>query len=540
MYRYLDAWKCWAVALLGLWSPAVMGQSAAGYIRQALEDSTWWMYAQGPEARASVIRQETQRFYAGRDFAPAWYHRHRLTGQADSLEKLLEELPSAWAVRQAAQLRPLIAEQRLLRFSERAFVPERQQAETDLLLTLAFVRLAHQSHYGALLPEDFPGLPWHHPLPALDAAGLLSHALTTSQIAGTLRSLRPRDARSLALRQWLARYEQMHAQGQQWPVVPAAVTSLKPGDTTALLLPLRRRLIATGELLTDFEQGMVYDANVENAIVRFQQRHGLEATGIVGTQTLEALNTPLTTRIAQLKANLLRMHWLPRDMGDRYLLVNVPAYTLVAVEWGRIVDEWRVVTGAKRTPTPLFRADMTNLVFYPYWNIPISIARGEVLPGMRKDSLYLHKKRYEVIPMAPAQETALNATGYAKAYRLRQKPGPGNALGRIKFNLPNPWDIYLHDTPSKSFFAKDIRAFSHGCVRVQDPERLAAWLLAAQQWTPDSIAQVIDKGKTLSVHLQQPIPVYLTYQTAWVSTRGELHFRPDIYRHDLLMAHRME
>jgi murein L,D-transpeptidase YcbB/YkuD len=274
----------------------------------------------------------------------------------------------------------------------------------------------------------------------------------------------------------------------------------------------------------------------------FQELHQLPATGIVDAATLAALNVPLEWRIQQVAINLQRWRWMPDDFGERHFFVNIPYFHLVARESGKPVMDIRVVVGKPGHNTPVFSEDMTTVVFSPYWNIPDTIAENETAPAVARDPNYLAKQGIEILRVSSSGTQAVNSSDVdwnnpdaVKGLVFRQKPGDGNALGHVKFLFPNQYNVYLHDTPADALFAKPGRAFSHGCVRVEEPEVLAEYVLKGySEWPEQRIFDAMHSGNEQQVKLKEKIPVHIAYFTAWVDENGGLHFQPDIYGYDNL------
>jgi L,D-transpeptidase YcbB len=295
---------------------------------------------------------------------------------------------------------------------------------------------------------------------------------------------------------------------------------------------LRQRLRASGHL----KEG----GDLAAAVKSFQELHGLPATGVVDQKTLEALNVPLDWRIRQVAINLQRWRYMPEDLGEQHFFVNIPYYHLVARESGKPVMDIRVVVGKPGNNTPIFSEEMETVVFSPYWNIPDTIAESETAPAIARDPNYLTRQGIEILRVSAAGPQTVNASdvdwGNAESLKglaFRQRPGAGNALGHVKFMFPNKHNVYLHDTPADSLFAKPSRAFSHGCVRVEEPEQLAKYVLKDfPEWTEDAIGQAMHSGVEKHVRLKRKIPVHIVYFTAWVDDNGGLHFQPDIYGYD--------
>ncbi|MGH9218388.1 MAG: L,D-transpeptidase family protein, partial [Vicinamibacterales bacterium] len=252
---------------------------------------------------------------------------------------------------------------------------------------------------------------------------------------------------------------------------------------------------------------------------------------------LAALNVPLDARMRQVALNLQRWRWMPDDLGERHFMVNVPSFHLIAREQGKPVMDIRVVVGKVGNKTPLFSDEMESVVFSPYWNIPDSIAQGETLPALAKDPNYLARQNIEIVRTSgekvSTEDVDWSNPDELKGFAFRQRPGSGNALGHVKFLFPNQHNVYLHDTPADSLFGKPTRAFSHGCIRVEEPETLAKYVLRDYpEWDEQSIFAAMRAGTERHVKLKQKVPVHIVYFTSWVDENGGLHFQPDIYGYD--------
>jgi murein L,D-transpeptidase YcbB/YkuD len=305
---------------------------------------------------------------------------------------------------------------------------------------------------------------------------------------------------------------------------------------------LRKRLIASGDLAapTEEEYFSLFDETLREAVQRFQTRHGLIADGVVGAKTLTELNVPVSERIRQLAASLERCQPLPSLLEPRHILVNIADFTLKLYEDGELRLSMPVIVGKTYRQTPVFNGRISSLVLNPAWEVPHSIATKDLLPKIKKNPGYLRKSAIRVflgwnpgteIDSAGVDWTSLSPSRFP--YRLRQEPGPANALGRVKFLFPNPYDVYLHDTPSRDLFQKDDRTFSSGCIRLARPLELAVYLL---QGTPlgsmEALTAAIASDKTQSIPIPSPIAVYMAYMTAWVDRDGTVQFRRDIYNRD--------
>jgi murein L,D-transpeptidase YcbB/YkuD len=297
--------------------------------------------------------------------------------------------------------------------------------------------------------------------------------------------------------------------------------------------PALRERLSQGGFLKD-------GGEVRDAVKSFQELHAIPATGVVDAVTLAALNVPLEWRIQQVAINLQRWRWMPDDLGERHLFVNIPYFHLIARESGKPVMDIRVVVGKPGHNTPIFSEDMETVVFSPYWNIPDTIAENETAPAVARDPNYLAKQGIEILRVSSSGTQTLTSSDVdwdnpdaLKGLVFRQKPGDGNALGHVKFLFPNPYNVYLHDTPADALFAKPGRAFSHGCVRVEEPETLSEYVLKGySDWPEQRIFEAMHSGNEQQVRLKEKIPVHIAYFTAWVDDNGGLHFQPDIYGYD--------
>ena len=286
-----------------------------------------------------------------------------------------------------------------------------------------------------------------------------------------------------------------------------------------MIAAIRKRLFLTGDLTMD-DQSPVFDQSLENATKNFQQRYGYIDNGEINSKLITELNYPVSKKIEQIIVNMERCRWLPVSLKGNYFIVNVPEFRFHAFENDSLAWSMNVVVGTSLNKTAIFTGTMTNVVFSPYWNIPPGIMKKETLPAIRRSSNYMARNHLEW-----------------NGKNIRQVPGPWNALGKVKFLFPNSHSIYLHDTPSKSLFSKEQRAFSHGCIRVAEPKRLAMYVLRNQlEWTESRIDSSMNSNKEQYVNIKDPIPVFIAYFTAWVDSKGRLNFRNDIYNRDSKLA----
>ena len=418
--------------------------------------------------------------------------------------------------------------------------------ELELLLTDAFLALANDSAYGraALHEPD-----WAVTLPKQDLPALLQRSLREERSASAIESLLPAHSAYLGLRDARRRLLAVAADG--WPELPAGPV-LRRGMSEPRVPILRERLRLSGDLpgnaVTDSQS---FDAPLKEAVRRFQRRHGLQVDGRVGEQTRAALNVGVGQRLAQIELNMERWRRLPRDLGERHIMVNIADYSLEVVENGEVVQRQRVIVGQDARRTPVMSSRIGYLVFNPSWEIPTSIMVEDMLPQVRANPAFFERNRIDVLQgwrqerrIDPAAVDWEQVPTNPFPYRFRQAPGPYNSLGQVKFMFPNQRSIYLHDTPDRRLFERDRRAYSSGCVRVERPLELANYLIGeGGSLDRQGVLDVLVDGEERNVHLAQTVPVHLLYLTAWVDNAGVLHFRDDVYRKDtelLLVMHGMQ
>jgi murein L,D-transpeptidase YcbB/YkuD len=376
------------------------------------------------------------------------------------------------------------------------------------------LRLARMLASGAVAPSSIQRS-WTIPVPDFDPETALRALVSLDDPLPWLRGLAPQDEEYLRLQEALVRYAAIARQGG-WPIVSPG-PRLRVGMTGDRVATLRRRLAIEGDLAAGAAGVATFDADTAEAVRRFQERHGLAVDGQVDGETLAALNVDARQRYRQIAAALERRRWLPRHLSPERITVNAAAARLVLYEGARSALELRTIVGTPRHPTPVLAATIASLLFNPPWDIPPAIAANEILPHAHRDPAYLERE---------------GIVRLGESRRLRQLPGPKNALGRIKFEMPNPLDVYLHDTPTRDLFDRTHRFFSHGCIRVEHPEALALRLLGRDAaWTAQAIADAIAAGATRRVAIA-PIPVFVVYSTAAVAPSAAVTFYDDVYRRD--------
>ena len=494
-------------------------------------------------------------FYAERDFRPLWVDGDAAGAKAAALLAALGDAasdgldPAAYAV-------PAVD----------AGADEAALADFEITLSLTLIRYASDLATGRFSPKK--KVPEQHIVPqALDPLDILAGAAEADDIDAYLRGFAPPHPEYARLRAALAAYRDLQAAGG-WPTLPDG-PALKPGMADERVALLRRLLAQSGDLAIaagparrtpELERSALmpasldvdgasadpqrFDPALRQAVERFQRRHGLDVDGVVGRDTMAALNVPVRERIDQIVLNMERWRWMPRDLGDTHVLVNMAGFELDFVEDRRPVLSMRVVVGAPYQKTPVFSDTITYLEFNPYWNIPYSIASKEILPLVQRDPGYLTDRGIRVFSGSGPNAAELDPwyidwwsiTPRTFPFRLRQDPGRSNPLGRVKFMLPNKFAVYLHDTSSPALFQRAVRTFSHGCIRVEKPAELALRLLRHNPgWDLERIQSAMASGSRRIVSLKKPVPVHLTYITAWAQDDGTIHFRNDVYGRDSLL-----
>lgn len=480
---------------------------------------------------------DLQRLYVTRIYQPIW-----MATEAGSplLEIALDFIASAETEGLDSQDYHL---QQLQQLQQQAKYSLPAAIELELRTTHAVMRLAKDLSRGRL-SATAADPDWHIPQPKFDAVTFLHEAIKTGRLQQSLHDLSPQKHGYQLLKQTLMRYQSLINSHAEWIHIPNT-PSIRPGATDEVI-PLVRQRIAQAyavdgiaEYYVTSSKSQQYDDELVAAIKAYQIQHGLNPDGIIGKNTIRALNIPLAWKIRQLRINMERLRWLPGDLGKRYVLVNTAGFRLTAAEQGGHILNMRIIVGRDYRSTPSFNGALSHMVLNPYWNVPASIARKDLLPKQQKDPDFFTAGGFKVYPNHSRDAAALDpdtidwhAVKKGFPYVLRQDPGAGNALGRIKFMFANGFDIYLHDTPSRSLFQKDIRTFSSGCIRLEKPLELAAFLMGGQIVSDKFLADM-DSGKTMAVHLPRQLPIYLVYITAWVDEQDQVHFSPDIYGRDL-------
>ncbi len=496
------------------------------------------------EDENTYITSLLSRFYGRRSYLPAWIGVDGPLPQVDALIKTIREANSEGLKPDEYNLGKIEDKLRVIQQSRDMSTPidPSTLVSLDLLLTEAFLTYGSHLLDGRINPETIEAA-WYPNQYEVDLALLLQTALESNTIEETLHSLLPQDQRYIRMRQALTRYRDMAARGG-WNSVPDG-PKIKKGDSGARIQALRARLITEGYLIPGLSKNAdIFDDYLEQAILRYQGNHGLKVDGVAGRDTIASLNISVEERVQQIELNVERLRWLPKDLGKRYVLINIPNFRLEVVENGEPIITMRAVVGKPSDPSPVLSSEITYLVLNPSWHIPKKIATSEILPQLRTDPAYLAKNDIKVYKILDGNKREINPetvnwtqiTEQDFNYRFRQRPGSKNPLGRVKFMFPNPFDIYLHDTSSPELFIKIIRSFSHGCIRIEKPIEVAEYIFRNDpEWTREEILSAINKRVEQTVWLPEPIPIYIVYLTAWGDEDGSVQFRNDIYGLDKVL-----
>lgn len=418
-------------------------------------------------------------------------------------------------------------------------------AELDTLLTYGVVKYIHDVSYGQLRPYMVnPELFAEAGERGFDPLIMIETILATENLDDFFQSLPPSHRQYRGLKNALIYYSRLKYSGE-WKVL--ADKSIRPGNEDERIAEIRKRIALLENVSVENSESVnsaFFDNELLKKVLVFQRKHGLEQDGIIGRNTIRELNRSPDERLAQIRVNMARWRWQDHELGDKYILVNIANYTLYAYKAAdKLEFSMPVIVGKLQHQTPVFSGRIKYLEFNPYWNVPPSIARNETLPKLQKDSNYLVKENIRLFSNWQEGGIELDSTAIdwsmvspseISRFKLRQNPGPGNALGRVKFIFPNPYSIYLHDTPGKRLFSRQTRSFSHGCVRVAEPERLAVFLLGEEGngWDIARVNDMINRGKRSVLDIRPPLPVHITYQTAWVDKDDQIIFNKDLYGRD--------
>lgn len=456
-----------------------------------------------------AYESDLRKFYQMRNYAYAWYDQKGLIEQTEDIYNRLtnvhdEGLPEK--VMYMAEFRAMID-------SAETVVTDNPKPDpfTELMISAEYFNYARNVWTG--VPENTSTkLEWFLPRKSLNYNEFLDSVLSAIHQGKPIEE--PVHPQYNMLREYLKRFREIEKKGS-WMTVKTNRKKIARGDSGEDVRLIRKKLFLSKDLSSDTESP-VFDDSLVAGVKSFQQRYGLNEDGVVGPAILREMNAPLENRIRQIIVNMERARWISSKPTPNFLLINIPQFKLTVIENNKTAWDCNVVVGKEMHKTVIFRGELKYVVFSPYWNVPPSILKNEILPAIRRNPNYLARNNME-----------WNGGG------VRQKPGPGNALGLVKFLFPNSYNIYLHDSPSKPLFKEEKRAFSHGCIRVSEPKKLAVYLLRKDStWNEAKIEAAMNSGKEKYVTLKDTIPVNIVYFTAWVDDQGKLNFRDDVYKRD--------
>lgn len=470
--------------------------------------------------------------YNENQFKSFWYKEGNLTNNAYDLLEVINDVEREGLPKNIYNYEYLNTE------ISKKKLNNKDTALLDIYLTNTFYLLATHFKKGVIDPENYEKN-WISIKNEIDLEKFLMKSLDTSSIKETLYSLLPQSEEYKKLRNKLKRYKEIKENGGFIKINGDQL--LEIGTENDAVYNLKVRLKQTGDYDYKLEENNVFDKKLEEAVIKFQKRHGLKPDGVVGKNTFKALDKSVDSIINTIIINMERLRWLPKDLGKTYILVNIADYKLQVIENNENVFSSDVIIGREQRMTPVFSNNISYVVFNPYWNLPRSISIRDKLPKIKKDINYLTDNNYRVFKW---EDSKLVEVNYKEIdwqnlnynnfdYFLRQDPGPNNALGRVKFMFPNKYSVYLHDTPTKGLFSRHYRSFSSGCIRLEDPFKLAEYIFRKNKsWDEDKINQILETNKETTVYLENKIPIHIIYLTAWVDDQNKLNLRNDIYQRD--------
>ena len=475
------------------------------------------------------VRNEVKEFYSKRGYQFAWFNND---GMVDATTVFYNQLKNYTADFKDTTFNKIEIDSllSLVQIDEKSFLSNIKIVnQLELLLTVTFFQYAHKVYGGTT--SSLRDLEWYIPRKKKDYKMLLDSLVLASN-GETIQE--PVNVFYTQLKDKLKQYRQIQ-KGGGLPTIFFKNKFLKQGDTASCIKAIKQNLFLTGDLLIN-NKSIDFDDSLESSVKRFQKRMGLLVTGKIDQLSITEMNKSIDFRIQQIMVNMERLRWMPVNMENNYLLINIPEYKLHVYENGTTNWSMNVVVGKGATQTNIFKGNISEVVLNPYWNVPTSIVNNDVLPHLKRNVSYISKNKMEIRSgITVVNPYSVNWHKYKNAipYTVRQKPGKNNSLGKIKFLFPNSFNIYLHDTPSKVLFGETKRAFSHGCIRIEEPLKLAYYITKDNtDWNNNRIDSVLTTDKETSISIQHRMPVYIVYFTAWVSSDGQMNFRNDIYNLD--------
>ena len=479
------------------------------------------------------IVKEVNLFYKNRNLQYAWFSKTGMTQAVPNFQNQLQNYSNDFADKtfNNKQLDTLIT---LIKTSNQSEINEKQRTQLELILTTTFFKYSQKAFSG--INKNARQLDWFIPRSKKNYQVMLDSLIIKDKNDKTYE---PVNLYYTKLKEKLRLYRDIQKKGG-FPVINMKEEFLFKSESDSVLIQVKQRLFLSGDLKTN-DNNILYTMELAQAISHFQQRVGLPENGKLNFKTIAELNKTVDFRIKQMLINLERLRWVPVEIENDYLLVNIPEYKLHVFENKKLSWETNVVVGKEAKQTSIFKGNISSIILNPYWNIPNSIINNEILPALKRNSNYLSRNNMEVVsPDGKAMNAAtIDWQKYSKnvPFIIRQKPGNDNALGKMKFLFPNNFSIYLHDTPSKGLFNQNKRDFSHGCIRVENPKKLAMYLLQNNKsWNQDKVDKVLKTNTETGITIKPNMPVYIAYFTAWVDSKGNLNFRNDVYNLDDALA----
>ncbi|RDV14022.1 hypothetical protein DXT99_17135 [Pontibacter diazotrophicus] len=499
-------------------------------------------------------------FYGDRDYELAWFRENELVPETEKFLAVIEGSskeglePAKYRI---VDIEKMIEQYRQMEPKDSARLALQQ--EIDVALTASYFNYASDFYRGRFNPQLVGNNSWDVKKNKIKLHKTLQTILRERESTYPYYEFEALHAGYTRLRDKLQEYRKLEEEGG-WPKIELGDRKvLKEGDTAAAVLTLRKRLNPDKQFSQNDSALYVYDGNLARQVKQFQMLHGLKEDGVVGGNTLSTMNVPVEERIRQITINMERWRWIPKrlvpkSLDQKYIWVNIPEYKMYIYEdpdndpeaeraYKKVMD-MRVIVGKTMHSTPIFSDKLEYVVMAPFWNVPNTIMEAEIKPKLVNNPDWLSTQNMEVVTkeknpknISPSSINWDNVTKENFQYMVRQKPGPKNSLGMIKFLFPNEYNVYLHDTPADALFSQTSRDFSHGCVRVEQPVELAKYLLQDQpEWTESKIRSTMTSGEEEWVTLPTKVQVYIVYFTSWVDEKGQIHFREDLYGHDKKLA----
>ena len=470
------------------------------------------------------IVKEVNLFYKNRNLQYAWFTKKGMTQAVSNFQNQLQNYRNDFNDKTLnnTQLDLLIKNNK-----DKEDIDENDRKKLELMLTTTFFKYSEKAFSG--INKNAHQLDWFIPRSKKNYQEMLASLILKD---ANDKINEPVNVYYSKLKEKLSLYREIQKKGG-FPIIKTDIKTLSVTASDSCLLQVKQRLFLSGDLKIN-DKTIVFSSSLEAAISNFQQRLGLPENGKLDAKTLIELNKTVDFRIKQMLINLERLRWVPVEIENNYILVNIPEYKLHFFENNKLTWETNVVVGKEAKKTSIFKGNISRIIFNPYWNVPNSIINNEILPKLKNNPNYLSRNNMQVVSSTGKviDASTINWNKYSKnvPFIIRQKPGNNNSLGAMKFLFPNSFSIYLHDTPSKELFNQNKRDFSHGCIRVENPKRLALYLLKNDKgWNQDKVDKILKTKKETGIAIKPNMPVYIAYFTAWVDSKGNLNFRDDIY-----------